>query len=61
MSSETKMLCPKCGAEMNRHAVKVDYGADDLAQVDTAFGGVVKEVFTCPECGDTEMRVVNGP
>ena len=55
--SESKMLCPKCGADMNQHAVKVDYGADDAARVDTVFGGVLKEVYTCPKCGDTEMRV----
>jgi predicted RNA-binding Zn-ribbon protein involved in translation (DUF1610 family) len=52
-----KMICPKCGAEMNQHAVKVDYGEDHLTVVDDAFGGVLKEVHTCPQCGDTEMRV----
>jgi hypothetical protein len=56
--SEVKMLCPKCEAEMNQHAVKVDYAADDPAQVDTVFGGVLKEVHTCPKCGDTELRDV---
>lgn len=57
MSVESKMRCPKCGAEMNHHAVKVDYGEDDQAHVDKVFGGVVKDVFTCPKCGDAELRI----
>lgn len=55
--SQDKMICPKCGAEMNQHAVKVDYGEDDPTLLDGAFGGVVKAVHACPRCGDTEMRV----
>jgi hypothetical protein len=42
---------------MNRHAIKVDYSVDDPALVDSVFGGVLKEVHTCPECGATELRV----
>jgi predicted RNA-binding Zn-ribbon protein involved in translation (DUF1610 family) len=56
--AESKMICPKCGAEMNQHAVKVDYGDDEPSPVDRVFGGVLKEVHTCPKCGDTEIRVV---
>ena len=55
--SQDKMICPKCGAEMNKHAVKVDYGEDDPTMVDNVIGGVMKEVHTCPKCRDTEMRV----
>ena len=55
--SKAKMICPECGAEMNHHAMKIDYGVDDPTSVDAIFGGVVKEAHTCPECGRTEMRV----
>ena len=54
--SKPKMTCPDCGAEMNHHAMKIDYGLDDPALIDEAFGGVVKEAHTCPECGRVEMR-----
>jgi ribosomal protein S27AE len=55
--SQEKMICPKCGAEMNHHALKVDYGDVDPALIDNVFEGVLKEVHTCPKCGDTEMLV----
>jgi C4-type Zn-finger protein len=42
-----KLICPVCGAEMNHHAMKIDYSVDD---------GVVQEVHTCPHCGDIELR-----
>ena len=51
-----KMICPNCGAEMNHHAMKVDYSDEDSANVDPAFGGVLKEAHTCPHCGRTELR-----
>jgi len=54
--SQPKMTCPDCGAEMNHHATKIDYGVDDRAVVDPVFGGVLKEVHTCPNCGRTELR-----
>ena len=54
--SKPKMICPKCGAEMNHHAIKTEYGVDDPALIDSAFGGALKEVHTCPQCGDTELR-----
>jgi len=54
--SKPKMTCPDCGAEMNQHAVKIDYGADDPRLFDAVFGGALKEVHTCPECGRTKMR-----
>jgi ribosomal protein S27AE len=56
--SQNKMTCPRCGAEMNHHAIKIDYDVDDPALVDPVFGGVLKEVHTCPPCGITELRVV---
>ena len=56
MSQDNKMICPDCGAEMNHHAMKIDYGIDDKALVDSVFGGVLKEAQTCPEYGRTELR-----
>jgi ribosomal protein S27AE len=55
--SQEKMICPKCGAEMNHHALKVDYGDVDPELIDNVFEGVLKEVHTCPKCGNTEMPV----
>ena len=52
----TKMICPDCGAEMNHHAMKIDYSVDDPAPIDPAFGGVVQEVHTCPACGYVALR-----
>jgi len=56
MSTANKMRCPDCGTEMNHHAMKVDYGNDDLALADPMFGGVLNEVHTCSQCGKTELR-----
>jgi len=50
------MICPECGAEMNQHALKIDYGVDDPRRFDAVFGGALKEVHTCPQCGRIEMR-----
>jgi predicted RNA-binding Zn-ribbon protein involved in translation (DUF1610 family) len=54
--SKPKMICPDCGAEMNQHAVKIDYGVDDPKFIDAVFGGALKEAHTCPECGRSELR-----
>ena len=43
---------------MNHHADKADYGSGD-EPMDPAFGGVVKEVHTCPKCGYIETRVAS--
>ena len=51
-----KLICPKCGAEMNHHAMKIDYSVDDSALIDPAFEGVVEEVHTCPNCGHISLR-----
>jgi len=50
-----KMRCANCGAEMNHHAMKVDY-EDDPETFDSVFGGVLKEVHTCPNCGRIDLR-----
>jgi ribosomal protein S27AE len=54
--SEKKMICPRCGFEMNHHAFKIDYEPDSASKIDPAFGGVLKETHTCPHCGDVEFR-----
>lgn len=56
MPTTNKIKCPDCGAEMNHHAVKIDYNHDDSALVDPVFGGVLNEVHTCSHCGKTELR-----
>jgi len=59
MMKEAKMICPKCGAEMNHHAIKVDYDADDALSPDPAFDGVLEEVHSCPTCGYMALRQAN--
>ncbi|MGH9872995.1 MAG: hypothetical protein ACRD9S_11095 [Pyrinomonadaceae bacterium] len=58
MTQANKMICADCGAEMNHHAMKVDYSVSDQALVDPDFGGALKEAHTCPECGRTDLRAV---
>jgi predicted RNA-binding Zn-ribbon protein involved in translation (DUF1610 family) len=53
MTDSAKIKCPECGAAMNHHAVKLEYDSDEPA--DPVFEGVVKNVHTCPHCGDVEM------
>jgi ribosomal protein S27AE len=58
MTERGKMVCPDCGAEMNRHAEKLDYTVEssDAEAFDPELGGVVQELHTCPECGRTLSR-----
>ena len=49
-----KMICPRCGAEMNNHAEKISYEAAE--KPDAVFGGVVDEIYTCPGCANVESR-----
>jgi predicted RNA-binding Zn-ribbon protein involved in translation (DUF1610 family) len=59
---ESKMSCPRCGAQMNLHAEKIDYTAaqeEALALDDEDLGGVLEEIHTCPACGDIETRRKN--
>ena len=45
---DSKMICADCGAEMNHHAMKIDYSVED---------GAIQEVHTCPECGRSDLRL----
>ena len=53
--NKPKMICPSCGAEMNHHAMKIDY-SEDTDLIDSDFGGVVEEVHTCPNCKHISLR-----
>ena len=58
MAENEKMICPKCGVEMNFHAEKIDYAAGlaEPGAMDADLGGVVEEFHTCPVCGQTLAR-----
>jgi ribosomal protein S27AE len=56
MSPKPKLICPRCGAEMNHHAMKIEFEPDNLDNIDPVFGGVLKEAHTCPNCGHTELK-----
>lgn len=58
--SANKLICPDCGAEMNHHAMKIEYGIDDPTLIDPVFGGPLKEAHSCPECGRTELLAAEG-
>jgi ribosomal protein S27AE len=56
MPETDRMKCPDCGAEMNHHADKLDYGAAADEASDTSEGGIIIEAHTCPACGHTATR-----
>ena len=55
----SKMICPKCGAEMNHHADKLIEAVqpEDFKYVNRSLGGVVEEMHACPKCGAVESRM----
>ncbi len=51
VSAGGRLICPRCGSEMNRHAEKLDYGADPAGtSFDPALGAGLMEFHTCPGC-----------
>jgi ribosomal protein S27AE len=50
------MICPRCGVEMNCHAIKLNPSAAETNStlVDPDLGGVLEEAHSCPRCGRTE-------
>ena len=44
-SALAPMICPRCGAVMNRHAEKIDYAAER-----------VEEIHACPRCPTVTSR-----
>jgi uncharacterized protein (DUF2225 family) len=61
MFEQQRIRCPGCGAEMNRHAEKVDYSRtlEEGTVGDPAFEGVLVEFHTCPACGYVEERTAS--
>ena len=56
--TSTKMICPRCGTEMNHHSDKVLYAVEsaDVPEADPALGGVIEEFHACPKCGASSSR-----
>lgn len=56
--ANSKLICSKCGGEMNHHADKLVYPAnpDDSHQTSRELGGVIEETHACPGCGAVESR-----
>jgi hypothetical protein len=56
-----KLICPKCGDEMNHHADKIvePINREDIKKVDPVLGGVLQESHCCPGCGAIEWRVAD--
>jgi uncharacterized Zn finger protein (UPF0148 family) len=51
VSSGGRVICPRCGSEMNHHAEKLDYSADPSGpSFDALLGAVLMEFQTCPAC-----------
>jgi predicted RNA-binding Zn-ribbon protein involved in translation (DUF1610 family) len=55
---KSKMICPKCGDEMNHHADKLVYPAspEDAKTMNATFGGMIDETHCCPGCGAVASR-----
>jgi ribosomal protein S27AE len=56
--SNGKMICPKCGGEMNHHADEVVYPMepDTAGYSKPDLGGVIQETHACPGCGAVASR-----
>lgn len=56
MPTRPPLICPRCGATMNRHAEKLILSSPADPGVDPALGGYVEEMHTCPGCGQLGSR-----
>lgn len=57
MDNQDKMICPACSAEMNFHALKIDYSeSPDNVALPQDWGGVLEEFHSCLHCGITSAR-----
>ncbi len=56
ISPSGRLLCPRCGGEMNLHAEKIDRRADP-SDADASLDGVVAEFHACPACKYVLERV----
>jgi ribosomal protein S27AE len=59
VANSDKMICPRCGVEMNHHGDKIVYNADiqDAGKTELSLGGVIEEFHTCPKCGGGASRL----
>ena len=61
ISAGGRVICPRCGSGMNRHAEKPDYGADPSGpSFAVIFGAVLMEFHTCPGCKYVLERSARG-
>jgi predicted RNA-binding Zn-ribbon protein involved in translation (DUF1610 family) len=53
-----KLICPKCGDEMNHHADKLIFSSEHNAadKIDPTLGGSIEETHGCPGCGAIASR-----
>jgi len=58
VAKSDKMICQRCGVEMNHHCDKVVYTSEPqrTGQTDPSLGGVIEEFHTCPKCGSGTSR-----
>jgi hypothetical protein len=57
VASSGRLVCPRCGGEMNRHAEKLDYSADPSgSSFDPVLGASLMEFHTCPGCTNVVER-----
>ena len=56
-----KMICPRCGAEMNHHSDKIVYFSDleEAVSSDSTVRGHIEEFHACPNCGAGASRRVH--
>ena len=55
--TKRKLICPKCGDEMNHHADKLVYQANpEKSRMDSDLGGIIEETHACPGCGAVASR-----
>ena len=52
-----KMICPRCGAEMNHHSDKIIYFSDleDAVSSDSTVRGHIEEFHACQNCVKREI------
>ncbi len=58
MENSHKILCPRCGVEMNHHADKLVEAAPLEGSVDS-YAEKLLELHACPLCGETVSRTRN--
>ena len=56
--TQQRVICPKCGEEMNHHADKLVYADEkrSAVTVDPSLGGIIEETHQCPACGAVASR-----